>query len=417
MHVNRPDDMTGSGGRRCHNDPMKARRVTISLGLAIAACLLLLETIPRFIEMPGLAMADLDPITFQLERANIEPHPFLAYVNKPNYRSRERSKVQISHNSIGLRGPEVEMPKPKGVFRIVCLGGSSTYGHGPTSNENTWPARLEQHLLAAKPGMRVEVINGGCRGYSTFESLGNYAFRMRDLVPDLVIVYHTVNDMRCALYFDVQRDNTHFRAKWLQAPAASAFPSYTHMFWRRYLTDYFDRFGDLGNFLIVDFDIHLKQLPTGAPPRPRAYTIKDELPPDKARDLRTMMEQDLKNTGLGYRNFYRNLSSIIALAEDDDAPVVLATQAYKPSEDPKIGADEKRAFAEMTGLLRKLAASKDALLVDIQGAVTAESARRVGAKESPLFIDSVDCVEVHLTNDGADFVARVFAEALLQGKF
>ena len=33
-------------------------------------------------------------------------------------------------------------------MRIVCLGGSSTYGHGPSSNDTTWPA-LPAALFAA----------------------------------------------------------------------------------------------------------------------------------------------------------------------------------------------------------------------------------------------------------------------------
>ena len=374
---------------------MTARRILLSLALALSACVLLLETAPRLFEIPGLTLRDLDPIGFQLERANIQPHPYLAYANRPGYTSRDGAKHQVSHNSFGTRGPEFAIQKPAHTFRIVCLGGSSTYGHGPSSDAHTWPARLQQHLAAGLPDRKFEVINAGCRGYSTFESLGNFAFRMSDLNPDLVLVYHTVNDMRCALYIGVERDNTHWRARWPDVPEPAWAGSYTYLFWRRYLTNHFDRFGDIGNFVIKDFDVHLMALPPGAPHRPRAYQIKE-------------------NTELGYRNFHRNLESILALAKNDGAAVVIGTQAVLRGASADVH-DEVKAFGQMTQILRKVAADRGALLVDVQTATDAEQARREAAGEPSLFIDSPDVVEVHLTDTGADFVAGVFADALLLG--
>ncbi|MCH2107367.1 MAG: SGNH/GDSL hydrolase family protein, partial [Planctomycetes bacterium] len=232
---------------------MSSRKPLTAVALSLAACVLALEVLPRLADIPGLTRADLDPIRHELDKANIQPHPYLAYANRPNYESRAGAKRRVSHNSMGLRGPEVELPKPAGRFRIICLGGSSTYGHGPSSNGATWPARLEHHLRTARPDRDIEVVNAGCRGYSTFESLGNYAFRLSDLDPDLVLIYHTVNDMRCALYLDVQRDNTHWRAVWKDPQRSPLEASYTYLTWRRYLTDHFEELGDIGNFVIVDF--------------------------------------------------------------------------------------------------------------------------------------------------------------------
>jgi len=387
--------MTGSLGNACHNGPMTFRRAFLSALIALGACALFLETLPRLVDIPGLTLRDLDPIGYELERANIQPHPYLAYSNRPNFRSREGARRQVSHNSFGNRGPEVTIQKPADTFRIVCLGGSSTYGHGPSSNEHTWPARLQQRLHDGNPDRKVEVVNAGCRGYSTFESLGNYAFRMSDLDPDLVLVYHTVNDMRQALYLDVQRDNTHWRAIWREMPESTWDGSYTYLFWRRYLTDHFERFGDIGNFVIVDFDKNLKDDPNSDASKPRAYQIKQD-------------------TELGYRNFHRNLESIVALAKNDGAAVALGTQAVMRRDSPESN-DEVRAFGQMTDILRKVAADRGALLVDIQSSVDAERARRQAVGEPPIFIDSPDVVEVHLTDAGADFVAGVFADAFLQG--
>ena len=43
--------------------------VALSLGLSIAA----LEILPRFVDIPGLTTRDLNPIKFELSKANIAP--------------------------------------------------------------------------------------------------------------------------------------------------------------------------------------------------------------------------------------------------------------------------------------------------------------------------------------------------------
>jgi hypothetical protein len=373
---------------------MRSRNPLAAIAVSLGLCAAALEILPRLVDIPGLMPRDLDPISFELSKANIAPHPYLAYANRPGYKSRAGAKHQVSHNSLGFRGPEVKTPKPAGTFRIVCLGGSSTYGHGPSSDLTTWPARLQAHLREARPDRGVEVVNAGCRGYSTFESLGNYAFRASDLEPDLVLIYHTVNDMRCALYTGVKRDNTHWRAIWKDLPESPFDGSYTYLVWRRYLTDHFERFGDIGNFVIVDFDKNLKGDDKDRAP---GYEIKED-------------------TELGYRNFHRNLESIVALAKNDSAGVVIGTQAVLKRKDPT-QSDEVLAFNQMTGALRKVSTDRGALFVDVQGGVAAIEARRSEAGESSLFIQSPDVVEVHLTDEGADLVARLFAEALLNGGF
>lgn len=62
--------------------------IAVSLGLSVLA----LETLPRLVEIPGLSDRDLDPISFELSKANIAPHPYLAYANRAGYKSREGAK-------------------------------------------------------------------------------------------------------------------------------------------------------------------------------------------------------------------------------------------------------------------------------------------------------------------------------------
>ncbi|HUT54453.1 MAG TPA: GDSL-type esterase/lipase family protein [bacterium] len=96
-------------------------------------------------------------------------------------------EVGCTHNSEGYRGGEFTETKPEGVFRIICIGDSYTYGGG-VKDEETYPTRLEARLQH-RPGARapVEVINLGVQGYSIRQMrllLDRMAPRCR---PDLVI--------------------------------------------------------------------------------------------------------------------------------------------------------------------------------------------------------------------------------------
>ena len=64
------------------------------------------------------------------------------------------------------------MPKPPTAYRIVCLGGSTTYGDGVEDWHFTYPALLQDSLRARGIG-DVEVVNAGVSGYSSYESVVN----------------------------------------------------------------------------------------------------------------------------------------------------------------------------------------------------------------------------------------------------
>lgn len=102
-------------------------------------------------------------------------------------------------NALGMRDDAVAIPKPAGTFRILCIGGSTTYGLYTSSNDKTWPARLEVQLQAeaASAGAKrtVEVLNGGVPAWDLRTSLTNLELRLWDTEPDVVICYHVYNDL------------------------------------------------------------------------------------------------------------------------------------------------------------------------------------------------------------------------------
>jgi hypothetical protein len=86
----------------------------------------------------------------------------------------------------------VHVPKPRGLYRILCLGGSTTEGDMVTI---PYPQLLESMLRAKYFNNTVEVINAGKYFYTTQHSIIQYLFYLEDLSPDLIIMFEAINDI------------------------------------------------------------------------------------------------------------------------------------------------------------------------------------------------------------------------------
>jgi lysophospholipase L1-like esterase len=117
------------------------------------------------------------------------PHRFIGYVPAPGFRRGENF-----HDALGFRGGPIPQPKPAGEFRIAALGESTTYGAHVANPAQAWPAQLER-ALRERGLPQVRAVNAGAEGWSTTESLVNFALRVLDLEPDLAVVYHGLNDL------------------------------------------------------------------------------------------------------------------------------------------------------------------------------------------------------------------------------
>jgi|GEM_PF-1097007 Lysophospholipase L1 and related esterases len=115
-------------------------------------------------------------------------------IPRPGYQvSGQRHSIKI--NSLGFRGSEFTPQKPGKTVRIACVGGSTTFCTGVSSNDAAWPHLLQQRLQKEYPDVNVEVINAGVAGYNTTQSLINLRERVLPLDPDLVIFYEGQNEM------------------------------------------------------------------------------------------------------------------------------------------------------------------------------------------------------------------------------
>lgn len=117
-------------------------------------------------------------------------HPYSLYCKRPKMRGRYPS------NSLGYAGVrEYSVEKPENTLRVFVVGGSTAEDHDPEIGPNSsWPAQLEDILQERLDGVNVEVVNAGLSGYSSAESLADYIFRGQELNPDVLLIYHNVND-------------------------------------------------------------------------------------------------------------------------------------------------------------------------------------------------------------------------------
>ena len=101
-------------------------------------------------------------------------------------------------NSRGLRGPEVAVPKPPDVYRILTIGDSTVFGFR-VSAEKSFSGQIEQILKKRYPARRFDVVNAGIQGYSLYNS---FVYLKRDgfqFEPDLIVVQSNFNDRRYVL--------------------------------------------------------------------------------------------------------------------------------------------------------------------------------------------------------------------------
>lgn len=147
---------------------------------------------------------------------NERPHPYLLWENTPNYISPNGVKET---NNLGYRNKEdFNFSKDANVFRVLTLGGSTTWGYLLDDPGDTWPSQLEEMLNDAlsenSDYERIQVINGGLNYGTSAELLLHYLYRDRYLDPDIVIIHTGGNDAKLLLFHDYNPDYSFFRPGW-----------------------------------------------------------------------------------------------------------------------------------------------------------------------------------------------------------
>ncbi len=365
------DGVRLSRGASFQRAVLRARRISARAAVVAGLTLALVETMAR-LAPPGRLSHEQLLRGGDAEKALVQPHPYLSYALTSGWRG-----PGTRHNALGFRGPEITAEKPAGTLRVLCLGGSSTYGFSVSSDAATWPARLQARLQDSHPYRRIEVINAGVPGYTSFENLASFEFRGLDLRPDIVVSYAGYNDLRAATWPSPRGDNTQFRKSWT-APSRDRLTSVlecsrTFLLLRWFLTDFRARTTELASYVVVDEG------------------------PVPTLDRRRAM------SAIAVRAYQRNLASLVGAARSHGVKVLLAPEGYgEATIGPDIAGlvgDGMFALAEcVRGLAAREAAAGDVALFD--------------APRSLPIVPGVFSEGVHLTDAGADRLAALVAARL-----
>lgn len=96
-------------------------------------------------------------------------------------------------NSYGFRGKDFDIAKKEGLYRIVVLGGSTTFG-AFVDDGFTYSELLEKKL-DARSDEEYEVINAGIGAAQIFEIRNLFEKEILPLKPDMVIVNSVFNNL------------------------------------------------------------------------------------------------------------------------------------------------------------------------------------------------------------------------------
>jgi hypothetical protein len=133
----------------------------------------------------------------QLQPLLLEPNEpldekYSSLIPNVKYKRNWRPQGEMAtYNNYGFRDDDVIVPKPAGVYRIVCVGGSTT--EEGNLNDFSYPNIMERHLRESL-GPHIEVINcgiSGIRSYWEWRRMEDYLA----LEPDLIIYYNAINDL------------------------------------------------------------------------------------------------------------------------------------------------------------------------------------------------------------------------------
>lgn len=120
------------------------------------------------------------------------PHPTRGWTMRPNFKGQD-NRAWTKINSHGLRGPEIEDPKPPGQTRITFLGDSVTYGAGVVEADS-FVARIRGRLETDHP-KRFSVVNLSVQAYSPWQELDLLVEVGLPLEPDVIVHVFCLNDV------------------------------------------------------------------------------------------------------------------------------------------------------------------------------------------------------------------------------
>ena len=238
-------------------------------------------------------------------------------------------------------------------------------------NEETFTSQLEKILRDEYGYENVQVINAGVGGYNSSESLINLEFRVLDLEPDMVIVYHGTNDVHSRLV-DPEKyrgDNIGRRKQW-QEPGVRLVERSALLRILLRKTGITNQYG-LRKFVTADSAYG-------------PYNLEDHDP----------MELLDKNPPVYTK---RNLRNMVAVSKANGADIIFATWAYSPYFDDYAATEHyQRGFGENNEVVIETAKEQEIPVFDFAEIMPRDKAYWADGR--------------HVNEKGARKKAELFAE-------
>lgn len=320
------------------------------------------------------------------DKIYVEPHPYLPYIYKKNFVTSPSEKynyplnknffsAKLKTNNFGfyngINGDrEIKIPKPEKIYRINCLGGSTTANY-VNDGKNNFSYPLELEKILKEKNANIEVNNCGTGGYNSADILVRFLLQTIETKPDLVILYHAYNDIKSYLTNNFECDYSHSRIslskKYQQFKFNNKIPNLKIRFY---------------NFLIN------KWFPTN---------IRSSL-----LDVISKGEVNLNNQyNKGLKVYERNLQNLIYLCKNNNIDMILCSFCfflYQEAQDSKLHKLYQKIVFEENKIMKKLAEKNNIKFIDCDNKIP---------KEKDFFLDTI-----HLSPKGMKFIAEEISKAI-----
>ena len=320
----------------------------------------------------------------------VEPHPNLPFIHKTKFHSEKKKSdfINFPLHTKTYRGPilptnnlgyvngndgnrDVLMPKPKDVFRINCLGASTTqYYLSYKDHIYSYPLELEK-ILKEKNNLNLEVNNCGTGGYTSSDLLVRFLLQIIDTSPDVLVIYHGYNDISSYLTSDFKSDYSHSRK------------NLGETYFKYYL-------GSLMPYIPINFINCLQNKWFSQNSR---YSLVDSISKGQFK-IDNKIEE-------GLRSYERNIQHIITVCKSYNIEVILSTYCFflhEKAKDVEIHKVYENIINKENLVIKKLAAKNNLKLVDAYNLIP---------KNNNNFVDTV-----HFTHNGMKLLAKHISEQI-----